>query len=48
MTLYDIDELYSTLDEVARRWGDDAPEAVSVYDKTDAHEDPDSTAEGNI
>lgn len=48
VTLYDIDELYSTLDEVARRWGDDAPEAVSVYDKTDAHEDPDSTAEGNI
>ena len=41
VTLYDIDELYRTLDYVAERWGDWAPEATSVYDNSPA-EAPDN------
>lgn len=33
VTLYDIDELYKTLDFVAANWGNWAPEATSVYEK---------------
>ena len=31
VTLYDIPQIYSLLDEIEERWGDYAPEAVSVY-----------------
>lgn len=31
VTLYDIPEIYALLDSIADRWGDYAPEAVSVY-----------------
>ena len=31
VTLYDIPQIYGLLDEIEERWGDYAPEAVSVY-----------------
>lgn len=31
VTLYDIPELYRTLDTVAEKWGDSAPEAAYIY-----------------
>ena len=34
VTLYDIPELYATLDTVAEKWGDWTPEAAYIYDKT--------------
>lgn len=34
VTLYDIPELYATLDSVAEKWGDWAPEAAYIYDRT--------------
>ena len=47
VTLYDIPQLYATLDEVANRWGAWTPEAVCVYDNKSG-DAPDSTVEGNI
>ncbi len=32
VTLYDIPQLYATLDEVAERWGGWSPDAASIYD----------------
>lgn len=39
VTLYDIPELYSTLDTVAEKWGDWTPEAAYIYDRTPSEAD---------